>query len=259
MNYNPMSAAGCKSRFQNFWIVLLALITTIPSGAFAGGLLFTELSEAELSAIRGMYVSRSRVQYFGLSMTTQWATPGRSTHNVDMSIAVQVSEGRPNLRITRSGSLGSEVDSSLVNEAEINPALEQIGGAVQSIQVSGIDNTVHNRVAINVIDSKSAVILSEAQDLPAGRHVYQTDSGVTTGFSISNDSLGYKVVTEQGVVTQAFSYNALSNTNQLVQAANIVGNGQNIVNSVRLDVAFDNTQQLRTNNANFAIGSLMGR
>ncbi|MBQ0721085.1 MAG: hypothetical protein KBT88_03870 [Gammaproteobacteria bacterium] len=259
MSYNPVSAASSRRNFHKFPIILLVLIATMPSGTFAGSLFFTELSEAELSAIRGMYVSRSRVQYFGLSMTTQWATPARRAHNVGMSIAVQVNGDTPNLRITRTGSLGEEVDNSLVNEAEVNPALEQISGAVQSIQVSGIDNAVHNKVAINVIDSNNTVTSSEAQDLPLGRHTYQTGSGITTDFSISNESLGYKVVTGQGVVTQALSYNALSNTNQLLQSANIIGNGQSIVNAVRLDVAFDNTWQLRTNNTNFGIRNLMGR
>jgi len=231
----------------------------MPSVTFARGILFTELSDAELSAIRGMYVSRSKIQYFGLSMATQWGTPDRTTHNVGMSIAMRVDGNTPNVQITRSGNIGSEVDASSVTRAEVNPALEQIGGVVQSIQVAGVDNAVHNKLALNIIEYEAVEVPDQQLDLPNGRQAYQANNGVSTDFSISDQKLGYNIATEQGVVTQALAYNALTNTNQLLQSVNIFGNGQRVVNSIRLDVAFENTRQLRTSNTHFGIRGLLGR
>ncbi len=258
MDYEPVFTTYRKNRVQ-YISLLLGLFASLPLISSAGGLFFTELSETELSEIRGMYVSRSKIQYFGLSMTTQWGTPSRATHNAGMNIAMRVDGNTPQLQISRSGTLGEEVDSNSVKVAESNPALEQIGGVVQSIEVAGVDNSAHNKIALNIIDKDSTQEVSDQLILPAGRHTYTSESGATTDFSINDQKIGYTIATEKGVVSQALAYNAISNTNQLLQSAKIFGNGQSIVNSVRLDVAFDNTQQLRTDNANFGIRSLMGR
>lgn len=258
MNYEPVFSTFGKKRIQRISL-LLVLFTPLPSISYAGGLFFTELSEAELSEIRGMYVSRSKIQYFGLSMATQWGAPSRITHNVGMSIAMRVDGDTPQLQISRSGTLGEEVSSNSIKAAAVNPALEQIEGVVQSIEVAGVDNSIHNKVALNVIDQEAAQASSQQLSLLSGRHTYQADSGVITDFSINDQKIGYTIATDKGVVTQALAYNTISNTNQLRQSANIFGNGQHIVNSVRLDVAFDNTQRLRSDNAYFGIRSLMGR
>jgi len=259
MEYEPVSDAFRKKQIQRVSLLFLVLFAPLPSISSAGGVFFTELSETELSNIRGMYVSRSKIQYFGLSMRTQWGTPTQATHNVGMNIAMRVDRNTPQLQISRSGTLGEEVESNSVKVAEANPALEQIGGVVQSIEVAGVDNSAHNKVALNVIEQDSRQEASKQLSLPAGRHTYQSDSGATTDFSVNDQRLGYTITTDKGVVTQALAYNRFSNTNQLLQSAKIFGSGQSIVNSVRLDVAFDNTQQLRTDNASFGIRSLMGR
>ncbi len=239
--------------------LLFMFLLMIPLLSFARGSFFTELSETELSEIRGMYVSPSRVQYFGLSMTTQWGTPSRNLHEVSMSVALGVSEGVPQLQISRSGTLGAEVDSNTVKDVDINPALEQVGGVVQGIQVAGVDNSIHNKLSLNVIESSPVEGSTEvAASLPA-RQSYQTESGISTNFSINNNKLGYSISTDKGVVTQALAHNMLSNTNQLLQSVNIFGSGQQIVNTIRLDVAFDNTSQLRTDGTYFGIRSIMGR
>ena len=259
MDYEPVLVTFGKKRIQGISILLLIFFAPLASTSSAGSLFFTELSEAELSQIRGMYVSRSKIQYFGLSMTTQWGAPARRNHSVGMSIAMRVDGNTPRLRITRSGTLGTEVDSKRGKAAQINPALEQIGGVVQSIQVAGVDNTIRNKVALNVIDQDAEKISNQPTNLLTGRQTYKTSSGITTDFSTTEQKIGYSIATERGVVTQALAYNGISNTNQLLQSAHIFGNGQRIVNSIRLDVAFDNTQQLRTDNAYFGIRSLIGR
>jgi len=259
MEYSLMPIVSRKWRVHLFANVILVFLVATPLLSFAKGPFFTELSEAELSEIRGMYVSPSRVQYFGLSMTTQWGAPSRSIHQVGMSVAMEVTEGVPHLEVSRSGTLGAEVASNQVKDADINPALEQIGGVVQGIQVAGIDNTIHNKLSVNVIESTPVDRSGEVGAFVPGRQVYQTDNGITTDFSISDKKLGYSITTEKGVVTQALAHNMTSSTNQLLQSINIFGSGQQIVNSIRLDVAFDNTSQLRTNSTYFGIRSIMGR
>jgi len=259
MDCEPVLKTFGKKRIKGISILLLVFFSPLASMSSAGGLFFTELSEAELSAIRGMYVSQSKIQYFGLSMMTQWGTPSGINHDVGMNIAVRVDGATPQLKISRSGTLGEAIDANLVAPVAVNPALEQIGGVVQSIQVAGVDNSVHNNVALNVIEQDSAQASSQQFELPSGQHTYQSDSGVATSFSVNAQKIGYTIATDKAVVTQALAYNAISNTNQLLQSANIFGNGQRIVNSIRLDVAFDNTQQLRADNAYFGIRSLMGR
>ncbi len=258
MEYEPVLAAFRKKRIQRVSILLL-LCTPLSLISSAGGLFFTELSETELSEIRGMYVSRSKVQYFGLSMTTQWGTPALMPHNVGMSIAIRADGDTPQLEISRTGTLGKEVNSNLIKTENVNPALEQIEGVVQSVEVAGVDNSIHNKISLNVIEREAAPVSNQQPSLPSGRHTFQSDSGAITDFAINDQKIGYTIATEKGVVSQALAYNTISNTNQLRQSANIFGNGQDIINSVILDIAFDNTQQLRSDNAYFGIRSLMGR
>ncbi|RLA05548.1 MAG: hypothetical protein DRQ54_07965 [Gammaproteobacteria bacterium] len=258
---NRLMSAVHKKRVSRWMSMAAALVITMPSLAVAGGALFPELTETELAAIRGMYVSRSRVQYFGLSMRTQWASRDRSFHDVGMRVSLRMKgEGdRPKLSIRKSGSPGTKLVSASVPELEVDPSLGQIGGAVQSIQVSGVDNTVHNAVAINIVDLENVAGAAGAVTLPTGSQAYQTDNGVTTNFVADNGSLGYSVVTNEGIVTQALARNGISNTSQLLQAVNIVGNGQTILNSVRLDVALDNTEQLRSGAASLGLANVMLR
>lgn len=259
MEYSLIAIVSRTWGVHLFANLIIVFLLATPLLSFAKGPFFTELSETELSDIRGMYVSPSRVQYFGISMTTQWGTPSHSIHQVGMSVAMQVTKGVPHLDVSRSGTLGAEVASNQVKDADINPALEQIGGVVQGIQVAGVDNTIHNKLSVNMIDSPPADRSGDTRDFSPGRQVYQTDNGITTDFSLSDKKLGYSISTDEGIVTQALAHNMTSNTNQLLQSANIFGSGHQIVNSIRLDVAFDNTSQLRTNSASFGIRSIMGR
>lgn len=275
----------------------LALTAEAPMAAAA---IFQELSEAALADMRGKFVVGNRVQYFGMSVTTQWTrsealadssrgldssrgadsasgidqaataqsnddmSHSRSTTttalaNGDVGYAGSENHGLPNTPETHQvnlkfeldnsgpetkvafsvgGTLGSEVQNAPAPPA--NAALSQIDGAVQAIQVEGSDNIVRNNVGYAVIPQGAAPSLSDAQVVTTAP-VDQTfvNGDMVTHVTASN-GLGFTITSQGNQVTQQLGMNPVTNNSQLLQAVQLNGNGQQIVNNLMLQVAFDN-------------------
>lgn len=269
-------------------IALALAVALTVEAPLAAAAIFQELSEETLASMRGKFVAGNRVQYFGMSVTTQWtrsevladnargidraataqsnddqsrsqsttttalangdvgyagadvhglpSTP--DTHSVNLKFELDNSGPETKVAYSVGGTLGTEIQNTQAPPA--NAALGQIDGAVQAIQVEGSDNVVRNNVGYAVIPQGAAPVLSDAQVATAAP-VDQTfvNGDMVTHITASN-GLGFTITSQGNQVTQQLGMNPVTNNSQLLQAVQLNGNGQQIVNNLMLQVAFDN-------------------
>ena len=242
-------------------IVTLGIIFSSMASA---NIRFTEVSEQQLSEIRGKFIARDRVRYFKLEMTTQWTDHTTFDHSAGLSLTMDISDrDKPKASVTIGGSLGDRDDSSPTIANPI-PASDNIEGISQTIQVTGSGNQILNRLSIDALELPSG---EKATDGPGGAdnllgsssQSYKNSSGITTQFNLRDNNIGYGIKTPNNdVVIQKLSHNRALDAGQLAQSVALSNNFQHIVNNVRVQVAFDSLQATRTSALALASQSLIG-
>ena len=196
-----------------------------------------ELTEQELSEIRGKFITPNNdIIYFGLSMTTSYISP-LENHTVAMDLTLNnLDTTNPNLQITTSGTLGTE----LVDAPDLptpNLAVLQIDGSVQHIQVAGNRNDVQNGLSLNVININEIPEITDGTAAFDGKRTFQTDQGLITQFHNLDDSLGYTIQSQGNLIVQQLG------AKQLLQSVTVNGDTHDIINNIALDIAFDTVTQ----------------
>lgn len=261
MDYQRSVPVCNKNR--NLLCSFCAFLLFVYSSSLSAGV-FAELSKTQLSEIRGKYLSRSSdIKYFGISMNTHWGRPSQPTHNVGVDLGVSFpEETSPTITINRSGSTGMWVDDA--SALEVNPALQQISGSAQNIQISGNGNVVENKIDLAVVGPESIastgiVHHTRSRDTTANSimasstvneiETYKSD-GVVTQFINAPGSIGYSIVTGSGTVIQQLGANGLGN-GSLIQSVSLGGNSHHVVNTIKMAVMLDTHRQLRSAALNF--------
>jgi len=248
-------------------VVTLAIVfSSMASASFK----FTEVSEQQLSEIRGKFIARDKVRYFKLEMTTQWTDHTSFDHGAGLSLTMDISDrDNPKASITIGGSLGDRDDNNPRITNPI-PATDNIEGISQTIQVSGSGNQIANRISIDALElhsdqsataSEGAAGGSGASDNLLGNssQSYKNSNGITTQFDLGGNNIGYAIKTPNNdVVIQKLAHNTALDAGQLAQSVALSNNFQHIVNNVRVQVAFDSLQATRTSALALATQSLIG-
>lgn len=177
----------------------------------------THLSDAELGALRGRYVGRGGVTYFGVEMTTRWVNPAEQIDaglhlGLNMAGAGQPQvELRPVLNVVSLAD--AAVDTPPQNTAYVsNDSLGNIGGALQNIQVAGDYNTVRQDVELVVLHDAPApapgttgtpggVLL--AQQTPGGTRVAIGADSTQIGLDLDHPDRGHVAQQIRGGALQA--------------------------------------------------------
>lgn len=239
--------------------VAAAMLVQAP---LAGAAIFKELSKAQLAEMRGKFVVGRQVQYFGMSVSTSWTNPEAvvdtasqarattaalsanaapaatpATHTASLDLQVDNSGPATRLSYRVGGTLGEPVPN--VPAPVPNPALAQIDGAVQSIQVSGSDNEVKNNVGYAVIPTDAAPVLADTQVTSAPVDQTFQNGDMVTQFTTTG-GVGFTITSQGNQVTQRLGMNPVTNHSQLLQAVRLQGDGHRIVNDLMLQVAFEN-------------------
>ena len=157
----------------------------------------------------------------------------------EVALRFQVDNSGPETRVSYAvgGTLGEPIEDSQIPGG--SPALEQIDGAVQAIQVEGSDNGVHNNIGYAVIPAEAAPGLDASQVtevLPADQSFQNGD--MVTHFTTAQ-GLGFTVSSQGSLVTQRLGMNPVTGNGQLLQAVQLKADGHRIVNDLMLEVAFD--------------------
>lgn len=230
---------GCRGHLYR--VILVALMAA--PGAYApliqaDSLMFKELDEAQLEQIRGKFISRGGVQYFGLTMSTHWESPAFN-HNVNMNVSVDLSGPTPHIGYSVSGTLGEPATRTESATALADGVLDQTSGTVQSIRAAGNSNRVNNDLAIRVSGTHTGPRAPQnATDLMQAPPVYQNPNGITTVFNSANTP-GYSIQHGSNRVTQQLG------TNHLMQSVYLQGDTHRIVNHIKMDVGLANGHQIR--------------
>ena len=266
-NYDAMNrkpATTKKLPRPSLAISIIAMLTVILSSTASAGAKFTEVSEQQLSEIRGKFIARDHVRYFKLEMTTHWTDHKTFDHRAGLSVIVDIRDrDRPRASVTIAGTLGDRDDNSAAIENPI-PASDNINGIAQTIQVEGSGNQIVNNIAIDALELPSdqsaaadqATVDNLIVDSP---QTYKNADNITTQFNLGDNNLGYAIETAaNNVVVQKLSRNAAIDAGQLVQSVAISNNFQHIVNNVRVQVAFHSLQATRISALAIASQSLIG-
>ena len=272
-NYDAMNrklATTKKPPRTSLAISMLAMLAVVLSSTASAGAKFTEVSEQQLSEIRGKFIARDHVRYFKLEMTTHWTDHKTFDHRAGLSVTVDIRDrDRPRASVTIDGTLGDRDDNSVAIENPI-PASDNIHGVAQTIQVEGSGNQIVNSIAIDALELPSDQSAAASQSAAANQttaanlvvdspQTYKNADDITTQFNLGDNNLGYAIETAANdVVVQKLSRNAALDAGQLVQSVAISNNFQHIVNNVRVQVAFDSLQATRTSALALASQSLIG-
>jgi len=218
------------------------------NAAPAGAVAFEELSEAALAEMRGKFVVGRHVQYFGMSISTQWTRPESlagvtGTHEVELRFQVDNSGPATKVAYAVGGTLGDQVADTPAPAP--GAAVTQIDGAVQAIQVEGSDNVVQNNVGYAVIPANAAPVLGDAEVASAVPTAQTFRNGDMVTQVATGDGLGFTIISAGNQVTQRLGMNPVTNHSQLLQAVRLTGDGHRIVNDLMLQVAFENAVSQR--------------
>lgn len=189
-----------------------------------------ELSDQELSQLRGRFVMPGRIVHFGITMTSVWENA--SGQVLGGSVRMQASDGmfQPQFNvstITRNGDL----DAPTAGTGQIygGEGLASVNGVTQSVRSAGDFNSASNDFAINVkrgntapnADYASQQFTNSIESTKAGSVQIGPSDG---GFRIAINALG------QGASLQQLGGGGLQ------QHANIGGAGNAVRNLTELDV-----------------------
>lgn len=204
-----------------------------------------EVSDAELAGMQGRFMRNNEIVSFGVEMVTRWQTIDGSLIKEGLSIYVDLSQTAANqfspvLTIYRlaATSASSQVVPASNSQASVSAnGLDNITGVVQNIQIAGEENSIYNNVQIDITGTPpgqtAASEGSPGTFASPGIFVFQSDSGVTSTYTLNGGLIGYEITLpqEQGKVVQR-----IQSGNGLLQSAQLASSLNRIENQVHLTV-----------------------
>lgn len=211
------------------WLIAGLIGFTLPVSA---GSLFqpSELSNAELSELRGRYVLPDRVIHFGVTMNSVWQ------NSVGQSVGAMVSlrvdgVAQPSLHVSFTehsgdGSMAAAGNGQVIGGAGLNT----IEGIVQSVRTAGDFNDGQNDLGVVVTKAGSALPPGPGQPWN-GTTAFASDAG---NVMVSHHAGGLQIALQaagQGTAHQQIGSGRIS------QQANITGSLNTVRNMAALTVA----------------------
>ncbi|NAW33713.1 hypothetical protein [Halomonas alimentaria] len=207
----------------------VALSTTSNFSDFANG---RQLSDAELGQLRGRFVDKGRILFFGVQMTSEWRNPagghlraGATLHGDLTGRAPSVSF-EPHLTMVSAGNAvvaGPSGNGAIVRDGGTG-GIGNARGVVQSIQAAGDFNAAANDLQIDVLDASqhpgvpSGSGASSSQQLPSGTRI--SASYGPQGMNVALDMPGMGSVT-QAIVPSRGLRQSIQLTSDLQQVRNL--------------------------------------
>lgn len=216
-----------------------------------------EISDEELSGMRGRYVGTGEILYFGVEMYTQWQTQDGRTLNSGMNLAVD-SHFRPTVTIVTQTTAATSQNTAGQNSVSINGGLANVSGVAQSIQIGGDGNTIRNDFTMNIDRhaTNSSAASTAASGTPlngAGSATIDSDNTTTT-VTLSGNSLSMNVnIPGQGQVLQQ-----LKGGQGFLQSAKIGGDLNSIHNIININAGMRSATGVSSAGMQSALNSLRG-
>lgn len=237
--------------------------------AFAGqSLPGSVVSDADLSTMRGRFVTPNGISYFGLEMATIWQTPDGITTQAKLAINFDFAAagGNPTAQVFVSWNR-DEADDTVEVGQQSQPAglaisnsgnipvggLNSVHGAVQSQQIAGADNSVRNAMTVAIVPSADAKVDTTGMTPLLGNSTQTFADGDTLRFLVGGKEVGL-VMTGGGadVVRQTVN----SDANQLAQHALVNSSENDITSRMSLNIGMDPSSQLNRMGANNLLNAM---
>lgn len=201
-----------------FRILALFLCLLAASATRAQGIAVVD--DAELSAMRGKFVSQGQVIGFGLQMLTRWQSGDGAVREASLNVSADLR-----------GAGRSSVQASVVSQGAMTQSARgfvgvqapTVNGTYQGVQVAGDANDVSNRMEIQV--QRGEVRL----ELPAGNPLAQAAGAIAE--VTSSGVARVRVDTPGGFAEQRMGPNAGPS-----QISAVASNGASVQNLTRLSV-----------------------
>lgn len=185
--------------------------------------MFRELSDSELSDLRGKYRPSENLHiFFGLKMESQWRTAEGDIYHSGLSFSLGGSSPVPQ---TRFYAYQSKPHEAAQSAGETRGGLADVTGIAQSNQLAGVGNQAQNVARVHVSDNSADIDKFQASSVPRS-------NTPTQGIRLhqGDKSLGIAIQTPNGSARQGVF------GSQLRQSISVTGDYQQV--HQRLELIF---------------------
>lgn len=185
---------------------LLAPVSQAAVSDFSGFESERQLSDAELAQMRGRFVDKGQVMFFGVRMSSEWQTSagerliaGATLHG-DLRGARPTASFEPHLSV---GAVKGMKGAGSSNGAEVRDSgTGNARGVVQTIQAGGNFNVAANEMQIDILDAAGHSI-SVGNSRHAAEQTVVSAAGSQLSVSHGADGISVKMNSPMGNVSQA--------------------------------------------------------
>lgn len=184
----------------------------------------TELSDKELSQLRGRYVLPDRIINFGVTMNTLWQNAAGQAIGAQVSLQVQANL-QPQLSVSFTDQAGSGAAPPAATGQIIGGAgLSQVDGVVQSVRSAGDFNRANNQIELEIHKNQSAPVNSGSIVIANGAQGFSNAAGQV---SVLTNAQGLQVnlnAAGQGTASQQLGQGGIRQQTEMLGSLNRVQN-----------------------------------
>jgi hypothetical protein len=225
----------------------------------------SDVSDEELSEMRGRFIRQGRPIYFGISMQSQWSTAGGEIINAGMNIGINLrkdiaTENMVTIDVNLDDA--GQVPAEVISESNSNlGGLDSTQGVAQAISVAGDDNQAHNKtyMTLHFVSPELAAKSGEKVFYFGGKSLETSQNtteitkptttsqvgknGVVTSAFVDENGVGVKIeVPSQGTAMQLLRSKSDSREGSgLFQTVQVEGNANRVTNRLNFVAEFART------------------
>ncbi|WP_175479249.1 MULTISPECIES: hypothetical protein [unclassified Pseudomonas] len=224
----------------SYWLATACLAASASCFA-AEGFKPIEVSDQQLSELRGRYVMPGRIISFGVVMSSTWRNANGDLIGASSSMQIQASTVKPEFYVSpinqpvngNGNPAPTQGNGNVIGGAGLNTTQ----GVTQVTRAAGDGNTSNNNVSINVSQASSAPNLPPPQGQLLGGQTFITSNaaGSATVAAVNGGvQMAIQANNNQGSVLQQAAQGGL------LQNTTLLGNSNAVSNLTQLNVVLNN-------------------
>jgi len=221
----------------SYWLAAACLAASASSFANEG-FKPIEISDQQLSELRGRFVMPGRIISFGIVMNSTWRNASGDLIGASSSMQIQSSTVTPQFYVSTiqqsgHGAVASQGTGNVIGGAGLNTTQ----GVTQSVRVAGDSNQANNDVGINVTQASSAPAFtpSQGQVLTSGQSISASNGAGSVAVSAISGGvqMAIQASNNQGSALQQVAQRGL------LQNTTLLGNSNAVTNQTLLNVVLN--------------------
>lgn len=210
----------------SYWLAAACLAASASS--YANGFKPIEISDQQLSELRGRYIMPGRIISFGIVMSSTWRNASGDLIGATTAMQIQSSTVRPEFYVSTysqngDGSMPGQGTGNIVGGAGLNSTQ----GVIQSVRAAGDGNSAYNNVSINVAEGQApALSPGQGQLLMSGQTISGSNAAGSIAVSATGGGIQMAIAANnnQGSTMQRIGQGGLMQNTQLLGSSNMVNN-----------------------------------